>query len=148
VADRPPEQHRRAHVHREELRGNFNVRDYNHNHRTTNDLITSYVRRVYDNHHGQRVDMQTWTLPDAFADETLAKIRFGDAGHDKLRPAPVWASTVVTLDPDAARLEALALLDEARAQRASANTPDARALIEQARNERTARDERTNADHH
>ncbi|MEM1424185.1 MAG: hypothetical protein AAGH64_09300 [Planctomycetota bacterium] len=127
--------------HREELRGNVNVRDYNHNRHATNRTTASNVREVFDNHHGQRIDMQTWTLPADFADETLAKIRVVDTGTDQRSRAMVWAITAEVLDPAAARAEAFALIDTIRTERAQARThhTSARALIERARAERAQR---------
>lgn len=135
--------------HREELRGNLNVRDYSQNGSTTNDLRADNVRNVYDNHEGQRVDMQTWTLPDDFADETLAKIRVVDTGADERSRAMVWAITVEVLENTAARDEALALLAQARAERDEQQPRDARDLIESIREQRAADAEAsTHADRH
>ncbi len=61
------------------LVGNSDIRDYN-DYIYTNLINNTTTREVFNNNLGQRLDMQTYTLPQAFALETLTSIVLDDIG--------------------------------------------------------------------
>jgi hypothetical protein len=61
------------------LTANGNIRDYNPNPGTSNLLLDPSAQQVFANGSGQRVDMQTITLPGVFASETLDSVTIHSA---------------------------------------------------------------------
>lgn len=92
----------RGAFHRVDLVGNHLVRDYNHNRHATNRLDADNAREVWDNHHGQRLDRQTFELPDVFQGERLTRIRVVDTGQDELSRGIVFAITAEIIDTSSA----------------------------------------------
>lgn len=119
--------------HRVDLVGNHLVRDYSHNRRTTNRLDADNVREVWENHHGQRLDRQTFDLPDTFRDERLTRIRVVDTGQDRLSRGLVFAITAEVIDTSSAdRAAGEAIVRQLRAQQ------DARTAQQRKANEKAA----------
>lgn len=94
-----------------ELRGNDLIRDHNESH-YTNTLGSSNAHEVWNSGQGQRLDAQTFRLPDEFRNQTLEKIRvtdMGDAGVSRAFVAAVTAESAVP-EPSAFALLGLGLV--------------------------------------
>lgn len=105
--------------HRERIVGGVHVRDYNHTHAYTNSTSSHQTVQIFDNGRGQRLDRQLWVLPKDFHDESLASIRIVDTGGERESRAVVFAITVSSYATEDPRAEALALIEQARAERAA-----------------------------
>jgi len=60
-----------------DLLGNYDIRDYNQNSFTN---AASNVEEVFNNGRGQRLDMQSFILPEVFSNQTLESITLEDRG--------------------------------------------------------------------
>jgi hypothetical protein len=94
-----------------EVRGNDLVRDHNQS-VYTNTLGASNAQEVWNSGKGQRLDAQTFKLPEEFRNQTLEKIRItdkGDAGVSRVFVAGVTAESAVP-EPSAFALLGLGLV--------------------------------------
>lgn len=80
--------------HLEVLEGNDDVRDFNFNFFTTNNVNDTTTTRVWNNGQGQRLDKQVITLPRAFRTGTLTEIRLTDTGSNTTQRSLLAAVTV------------------------------------------------------
>ncbi|HWR52371.1 MAG TPA: PEP-CTERM sorting domain-containing protein [Bryobacteraceae bacterium] len=95
-----------------EVRGNDLVRDHNQS-RYTNTLAASNAREVWNSGEGQRLDAQTFKLPDEFRNQTLERIRVtdkGEAGVSRVFVAAATAESASVPEPSAFALLGLGLV--------------------------------------
>ncbi len=83
-------------THTVQLVGNSDIRDYNQN-VWTNAINGTTTKEIFNNDHGQRLDMQTYALPAAFASETLTSIVFDDVGASNFQRIFVAGVSVKTV---------------------------------------------------
>lgn len=83
-------------THTVQLVGNSDIRDYNQN-TWTNLLNNTTSKEVFTNGQGQRLDMQSYALPGAFASETLTSIVIDDTGANNFQRIFVGGITVKTV---------------------------------------------------
>ncbi len=80
-----------------QLDGNKHIRDYNNNPLYTNQLDPNFAKEVWTNNLGQRIDMQSFDLPDSFNDETLISILLIDRGNVGFQRTFIGGITVATV---------------------------------------------------
>ncbi|MFT3686295.1 MAG: VPLPA-CTERM sorting domain-containing protein [Phycisphaerales bacterium] len=102
--------------HTVDLYGDSDVRDYNQNN-WTNSINGTTTQNVFDNGFGQRMDMQTFVLPAAFANETLTSVVLTDRGGYAFQTAFISGLTVQTPTPGAAAVLGLGGLGAMRRRR-------------------------------
>jgi hypothetical protein len=82
--------------HTVQLVGNSDIRDYNQ-YTWTNTINDTTTKEVFSNGAGQRLDMQSYALPGAFASETLTSIVLDDTGANNFQRILVAGLTVKTI---------------------------------------------------
>lgn len=98
------------------LVGNVDVRDYNQ-WVWTNTINGTTTQEVFNNNNGQRMDMQTFTLPAAFASQTLTSIVIDDNGGSNFQRVFLMGLTVQVPAPGAAAALAIGWLAGFRRRR-------------------------------
>ena len=83
----------------------------------TNSINGTSTVEVFNNNQGQRLDMQSYTLPAGFASETLTSIVLADNGGDQFQRVFVTGLTVLTPTPGAAAVLGLGGLAALRRRR-------------------------------
>lgn len=86
-----------------DLVGNDDIRDYNQ-WIWTNSINGITTKQVFNNNQSQRLDMQTFALPAAFANETLLNITVSDTGATDVQRLIVAGMTVKVVPAPASGL--------------------------------------------
>ncbi len=96
IERRPDRLVRHPEFHFPVLVGHSDIRDYNQ-YTWTNTINDTTTKEVFSNGAGQRLDMQSYALPGAFASETLTSIVLDDTGANNFQRILVAGLTVKTI---------------------------------------------------